>query len=739
MQKAGSVLSGVKPKRLRFIVSTSILIVFCFAQFIMESPTLNRLDGIGYDAKLVLLPPIPDSVANIQIVDIDERSLFEVERMPWRRDLYAELTRKLTQMGAIVIAFDVLFSEPQENPVKPVLEHFQRGNNFESKDAELLDSILEDFDYDLQFAHALSGNEVVLGTLLHHQSILRKGTLATSSIDQQPASDSEKITKYQGYASVIDVLAEKAAGQGFMNSVEDADGFVRRAALIARVNDKLVPSLAAEAFRIYSFADALEPVWQQQGGKQFLEGVKIGNSIVPTDNQGRVLVPFRGPAKTYPYTSAVDVLENNVDPAQFDQAIVFVGTSASGLADLRVTPVTINFPGVEIHATVFEALFTPEKLIYRPDWWQGALAIKLLVVVLIIVLVYPRLGPMAMSLTTLVMLTSIILLNLALWRFHYIDLPLVSALLLSLTLSIYFITSGFFAESQRRKRVKAIFDQYVPPAHIDRLLSEPKALSLEGEKKELTVLFSDIRSFTTISEAMAAHELKRWLNQFFSPITRVIFQHDGTIDKYVGDMVMAFWGAPLDDKAHANKSIKAAFEMLGVLHSLNQTFKANNQPQANIGIGINTGEMNVGDMGSDYRRSYTVIGDAVNLGSRLEGLTKYYGLSILVSEFTHAQASDYEFLLIDKVKVKGKLKPVTIYSPLPHSPSDTEKSNDDAFNQAVDCYFKQEFKMALAIFTQLADSFRYPALIQLYIDRTTHWQANPPEAEWDGSFTHTSK
>lgn len=720
----------MKSVGIRLAIVALFLMVLFTLQFSTNNATLNRLDGIGYDAKLVIIPPLPESLANIQIVDIDERSLFEVERMPWRRDLYAELTRKLTDMGAIVIAFDVLFSEPQANPATPVLEHLG---------LETQNSVVEKFDYDTLFSQSLSLNDVVLGTLLHQQSALMKGRLSSSSIVQNNSLDTDQITQYQGYAGVINVLAEPAAGQGFMNSVEDADGFVRRAALIAKVNEKLVPSLAAEAFRVYSFAEKLEPVWQRQNGQEFLEGVKIGTSMIPTDNQGRVLVPFKGPAKTYPYTSAVDVLTQDVDPSQFDQAVVFVGTSASGLADLRVTPVTVNFPGVEIHATVFEALFAPEKLIYRPDWWQGAIAVQLIIIGLIILLSYPRLEPLAMSVTATIIVGCVVSFNLVLWRYYYIDLPIVSVLILTLTLSIYFITAGFFSESRRRKRVKAIFDQYVPPAHIDRLLSAPKALSLDGEKKELTVMFSDIRSFTSISEAMSAQALKRWLNQFFSPITKVIFQNDGTIDKYVGDMVMAFWGAPLNDPAHANKSIRAAYDMLKVLEKLNQSFKANNQPQANIGIGINTGEMNVGDMGSDYRRSYTVIGDAVNLGSRLEGLTKYYGLTILVSEYTQAQASEYDFLLVDRVKVKGKLKPVTIYSPLPPETSDLSKSADDAFNTAIEHYFNLEFDIALALFNKLAASFRHPRLIQLYIERTQHWQANPPPADWDGSFTHTTK
>ena len=486
-------------------------------------------------------------------------------------------------------------------------------------------------------------------------------------------------------------------------------------------------------------ADKLEPVWQEQANQRFLEGVKIGNSLIQTDNQGRILVPFKGPVKTYPYTSAADIFSDKVALNKFDQAVVFVGTSASGLADLRVTPVTVNFPGVEIHATVFESLMSPGALVYKPDWWQGALALQLVLIALVVVSVLPRLGPVVMTLAAGIMMTLVVAANLALWRFQSIELPIVSPLLLAFVLSAYFIILGFFSESRRRIQVKAIFDQYVPPAHIERLLDTPEALSLDGEKKELSVMFSDIRSFTTISESMTAHELKKWLNQFFSPITQVIFQHDGTIDKYVGDMVMAFWGAPLDDSQHANKSIRAAFEMLRVLDWLNKDFADKKLPQASIGIGINTGEMNVGDMGSDYRRSYTVIGDAVNLGSRLEGLTKFYGLTLLVSEFTKRQATDYTFLLVDKVKVKGKLKPVTIYSPLPHNSSKLQRTFDQQYSEAIEAYFQQDFAVALSQFESIKDKFRYPILVTLYIERSRHWLAEPPDKSWDGSYTHTFK
>lgn len=720
-----------------FVIATAFILVFFGWQFGIQSKALNRLDGIAYDTKLAVLPPLPASQTNIQIVDIDEQTLLEIQRMPWSRNRYAELTTALSDMGAILLVYDILFSEPQPNPAEPVLASLGEVDN----------ELLAAFDYDAIFAQSMQNKEVVLGTLLHHQSTLKKGIASKGAIVEGPsgtvpslnAKTNDQVTHYAGYAGVIEPLATQALGLGFMNSVEDDDGFVRRAALIAKVEDQYFPSLALEAFRTYSLVDELTPIWEQQDNQRFLAGILIGASLIPTDNHGRILIPFKGSAKTYPYTSAADILQGKVDPARFAEAVVFIGTSASGLADLRVTPVAVNMPGVEIHATLFEAMLTPEHLIYLPDWWQGAVALKLLLIAVFMVAIMPRLGPFTSTCFALATLSAIVLFNLYLWRVHYIDLPIFTALLLSVVLAVYFITVGFFAEARKRKHVKAIFDQYVPPAHIDRLLDPSNAVSLDGEKKQLSVMFSDIRSFTTISESMSAQDLKRWLNQFFSPITKVIFDNDGTIDKYVGDMVMAFWGAPLHDPQHANNSIHSAFKMLDVLDQLNREFAKLRLPIANIGIGINTGEMNVGDMGSDYRRSYTVIGDAVNLGSRLEGLTKFYGLTILVSEFTQAEASDFTFLLIDKVKVKGKLKPVTIYSPLPHLvPADVRRI-DEVYSKAIDAFFARKFNHAYSLFESIIETFRYPVLVKLYIERSLHYIDNPPPDDWDGSYTHTSK
>lgn len=719
-----------------FIILASVFILQFFSPRAIDL-SMQRLDGLAYDLKVSQLPPWPASVTNIQIVDIDEQSLYDIGRMPWPRKHFAELTHKLFAAGAIVVVYDILFSEPQINSAQDVLAQLSMQSiDIESEQKSVL---LRQFDDDRHFADAMNAGEVVLANLFHNNLSLKTGSLLEGSIEQAELLAPSVLQAYSGYATVISTLSETSAGQGFMNSTEDADGVVRRTSLVAEINGRFYPSLALEAYRVYSLAEKISVDWYQAGNHSLAKGITVGNTHFPTDNEAKIIIPFRGPANTYSYTSAAAVIKDKIRDSRFEQAIVFVGTSAVGLADLRATPVQLNFPGVEIQATVFDALMSPQSQPYRPDWWQGAIAVELCVLGMICIFVFPRIGPLLSVVFSLASLSIVILFNLLLWYFYFIDLPLVSPFILVLALSIYFTGYGFFAESLRRRLVKSMFDQYVPPAHIDRLLEDPSAVTLDGEKKHLSVLFSDIRSFTSISESMSAQELKRWLNQYFSPITGVILEHDGTIDKYVGDMVMAFWGAPLEDEYHAHKSIAAAFAMLASLEQQNQIFVNEGKPQVQVGIGINTGEMNVGDMGSDFRKNYTVIGDAVNLGARLEGLTKYYGVDILVSEFTRAQAKQFSYLLIDKVKVKGKVKPVTIYMPLASNSDPAVIALVAQLNTALGHYYKAEFAQAEGELVALAPNFFNPRLIAIYLERIAHFKLSPPGADWDGSFTHSSK
>ncbi len=724
------------------LLITLAVLLLQFSPISYFSKTVNRLDGILYDARLSYLPPWPASTANIQIVDIDESSLQEFGRMPWPRKQFAKLTNQLTKLGAVTIAFDVLFTEAEVNPAAQVLSAVS-----DQKTIDHIQAIAKQLDGDYLFSQAMSKNEVVLATLFHQQQAIQKGLLSPTKLINNGNSDNNYLHQFQGYSANTEILAKQAIAQGFVNAIFDDDGFIRRSPLVVQQNGKFYPSLALAAFQSYSLAESIELQWQQKQQQAFLTAIKIGKSFIATDNKGQLLLPFRASAYHYPYTSAADILADRIKDKRFDGAVIFVGSSAPGLADLRTTPVSLAFPGVEIHATVFDALMSPTTQPYRPDWWQAAVAIILISCGLLSAFLLPKISPRSAEIIALVIFTLLITANASLWYYAYIDLPLVSALLLLMALSTYYISYGFLKENSQRKKVKAVFEQYVPPAHIDEILDQPDSMNLVGKKQLLTVLFSDIRRFTTIAEQLAPEQLSAWLNQFFSAITEDIFHHQGTIDKYVGDMVMAFWGAPLHDGHHATNAIKSAFAMLATVQKLEQSFANKNWPAAKIGIGINSGEMNVGDMGSQYRLNYTVLGDAVNLGSRLESLTKYYSVDILVGEETKRLVeqespqwlTQVPFLTVDKVNVKGKTLPVTIYSPLAIKPSTKQLEQCQQFNQMMSHYFHQQFSQAQQILAALQNDFFNPTLLNIYQQRIEELLHNPPEKNWQGSFVHSTK
>ena len=336
-------------------------------------------------------------------------------------------------------------------------------------------------------------------------------------------------------------------------------------------------------------------------------------------------------------------------------------------------------------------------------------------------------------------IVMVIIFNGYLWSMG-LDLPMAGAVILTLFLTATFITDGFLKENASKKMLKGMFDQYVPPAHIDKMMADPDSYSFSGESKELTVLFSDIRSFTNISETLSAQELKHMLNSYFTPITKEIFDRNGTIDKYVGDMVMAFWGAPLDDGNHRGNAVLAALNMQRITEELKIEFKKEGLPEVNIGVGVNTGLMNVGDMGSSYRRSYTVLGDAVNLGSRLESITKFYGAKILIGEDTFDHIDGFVCRFVDRIQVKGKEEAIRVYEPIGLEGEVATDILDEIqeYNNAYKEYLNQDWLKAEQAFTHLYESNPL-TLYQVYIERIADLKNETLPKDWDGTFRHTSK
>jgi adenylate cyclase len=418
---------------------------------------------------------------------------------------------------------------------------------------------------------------------------------------------------------------------------------------------------------------------------------------------------------------------------------VLVGTSAPGLLDLRSTPVQNIYPGVEVHANIISGILD-DRIKHKPAWTIGYEFVLLVIIAVGMALLLPLLSPLLAAAGTLGLTAVVLAGTFIAWNGNLI-LPLASPLLLILLLFILHMSYGFFIESRGKRQLAHLFGHYIPPELVDEMSASPDDYSLEGENREMTVLFSDVRGFTSISEGMDPKQLTQLMNALLTPMTRVIHKNRGTIDKYMGDAIMSFWGAPLADSEHARHALYAAMEMMDELKIMQEDFKQRGWPAVNIGIGLNTGDMNVGNMGSEFRMAYTVLGDAVNLGSRLEGLTKRYGVNIIVSETTKNAIPEFVFRELDLVRVKGKNEPVAIFEPVGHK-NDLEKSVTSeltAYKKALMNFRAQSWDKAELDFFNLNRANPDRLLYQEYMDRITVYRKEPPGENWDGVFTHTSK
>ena len=546
-----------------------------------------------------------------------------------------------------------------------------------------------------------------------------------------------------GYTGNQRELQSAALGGGFITTLPDHDGVLRRSPLVLRYGDALYPSLALEMARVLIFETGIALNHEKVGNGRAVDTIRLGGLTLNTDGGGQALVPYQGGRRYYPYISASDVLKGRLSQeqrSQLDKALVLVGTSAQGLDDLVTTPTSTGFPGVEVHASLLEGILA-ERLPHSPDWEQGLQVVLLGGVGLSLSLLMPMLAPLVLIAVAVLLLLALLAGYAGLWTYSLLDVSIALPLMLVTLLLAVNLAFGLLRENRRRLVLKSMFGQYVPPTHIDEMMREPDAYGFAGETREMTVLFSDIRGFTSLSETLDAGDLKTLLNRFFTPITRIIFDREGTIDKYVGDMVMAFWGAPLSDPHHREHAIEAAMGMLAEVDRLKPVFRQQGLPEIDIGIGLNTGLMNVGDMGSSYRRAYTVLGDAVNLGARLESITKYYGARLLVGEETRDPVQGFVFRLVDRIQVKGKEQAIRVYEPLGRegAVSDTDMVRLHRHECALAAYLDRDWDAAENLWRELAREDPSCALYGIYLERVRSLRMEDPGPDWDGTFRHTTK
>lgn len=744
-------LAKLKKQWKRIAAGVFIVLLFVLhASHVLRFGFIDQMELLAYDARLLLT--MPGGVdPRIVILDIDEKSLAAEGQWPWRRDRLAQMLDTLFEHYKVsLVAFDIVFAEPDDKSGLRSLQELAEGrlksnSAFQSE----FDQLREDLDFDRRFAMSMKDRPVILGYYFNSSAEggaeISAGSLPTPTFIKGSFQGKRiEFREARGFGSNLALFHEAAAGAGHFNPWLDRDGVVRRVPMLYSYQEQQYESLSLAVVKTLVGAKRIEPVYAPvplgaRRNYSGLEWLRVGDRLVPVDEHLQSLVPYRGRQGSYPYVSAVDALERRADMATLEGSVVLVGTTAPGLLDLRSAPVQNGFPGVEIHANLISGILE-NSIKENPAYTLGAELAILALVGLALALTLPLLTPLWATIGILVALVFSLVANLAIWQFGNLLLPIASGLLLVLFLFVFNMSYGYFVETRGKRQLTGLFGQYVPPELVDEMAADPAAYSMEGESREMTVLFSDVRGFTTVSEGLEPRELTALMNEFLTPMTAVIHNYRGTIDKYMGDAIMAFWGAPLEDKDHARHALTAGMEMIERMTELDNTFKARGWPALRIGVGINTGIMNVGNMGSEFRMAYTVLGDAVNLGSRLEGLTKGYGVSIIVSEDTARAVPEYAYLELDRVRVKGKDKPVGIYQPLCLRVQVGKSMKDELklYREALKYYRLQNWDMAELQFLNLFNaSQRY--LYKMYAERVAYFRNNPPPPDWGGVFTHTSK
>ncbi len=735
----------------RLLISLLVLLPFYWhISGDLRLDLIDRVENFLYDARIQLT--MPDTVdERIVIVDIDDLSLTREGWWPWTRDKIAAMVNTLfDDYGVAVLAFDVLFAEPEDPTASRIIEEFEAAYaGDDTAFRELLANRGATLNRDELFSESLIARDVILGMVF--KPYLQEGEPPAIGVLPRPLIRQRDIAGWEvpfktavGFIGSLKLLQQNALTSGFFdNPLIDNDGVYRRVPLVQAYAGDLYESLALATARTVLGQPAVQfqfdPASTGARTGLTLERLMVGDRAVPVDEHVAVLVPYRGHQGSFRYISATRVLNGEADPDVLRDAIVFIGTTAPGLMDLRSTPVARTYAGVEIHANIVAGILDG-TIRYQPPYTAAIELTGLILIGLLLALLLPTLSPLSGLLLVALVFAGTIGINLAFWIQASLVIPLASLLVYCVLTALLQTNYGYFVESRKKRRLSRLFGHYVPPELVDEMDRSLTSISLDGESRVMSVLFTDVRGFTTISEGLSPQELKQLMNEFLTPVTRVIHQHRGTIDKYMGDAVMAFWGAPLSDEAHAKNALRAGLTLIATVNELGDKFERRGWPRLKIGVGISTGEMNVGNMGSEFRMAYTVLGDIVNLGSRLEGLTKQYGVDIMVSGATAEAVPEYLYRQLDRVRVKGKDEPVAIFEPLGLASSATREMRAELklYHGMLEEYRQGHWDKAEEGFRRL-QAITPRRVNAVYLERITRCRKHPPAPDWDGVFTYDFK
>jgi len=696
-----------------------------------------------------------EPTGEVVIIAIDEKSIDKFGRWPWQRKRIAELIDKLNGYEAKVVAFDIVFSEPDESSGINIVKDLKGRLKNKSRDvASAIELVEREADNDKRLAEALRKNPSII---IGYYFFTSKDEIKHIAKNEETRGDkplyinSSKFTSIRniekdvpmpelltavGVEENIPVISEAAGDFGYFNIVPDSDGTVRWVPLAISHGENVFPHLSLEAVRKY--ADS-PPLFLNVAGYG-VDSISIGNETIPTDEKGRLLINFRGPQKTFPHYSFSDVVDGVVPADALKDKIVLVGATATGIYDMRVIPYEGTFPGVEIHANIIDNILQGD-FIHRPEWILvfDLLAILLLGISLSVLI--PRIRSVYAAMLTISLIVFYIITNNYIfnkWNMWLTEVyPIFTIIFVSGGVTIF----QFMTEEREKRKIGMAFSHYVSPSLMNEILKDPKKLVLGGEEKRLTVLFSDIRGFTTISEGLKPQVLVKLINDYLTPMTDIILKNGGTIDKYMGDAIMAFWGAPVWQEDHHIRACRTALEMLKKLGELQAVWEKSGIPKLEIGVGISTGKVTVGNMGSTTRFDYTVMGDTVNLGSRLEGLNKEYGTYIIAPKYTYEDVkTGFIFRQLDWVKVKGKERPIKIYELMGEKNDGSKlKEISEMFESGLKSYMERDWDKAKGYFHNVLKVRDDDEPSKVFLSRVDMLRKTELPPDWDGVFIMTKK
>jgi len=709
-------------KKLHVIVISALFLILSISFIEMKLPnTFQSLDSRLHDFLFILRGEQTPS-GDVVIIDIDEKSLEMYGQWPWSRDVVAKLINNLTFGGAGIIGLDIVFAEADKT--SPI--HIANKLNIPANDLE---------DYDDLLAKTILSSPVIGGYFFNFDKNTTHAPSIPAIVLEKGVPEKTHIIHSEGITLNIEPIQSAFYSTGFFNNTPDESGIVRSVPLVIRYNDSLYPSLALEMIRIYSQSSKIFV----NNSKNGVESIALNDLKIPTDFGARIYVNLLGPRETFEYISATDILGGEFNTSKIEGKFVLIGTSAVGLADLRATAFDNLMPGVEIHANVIESIIQKNFLVKSVDAMAYDVTITIATIILS-TLIFSLISEWFIlpTLFLLIYLNYIFHTYIFFELGHIVNILFPIFALLASMFSVILI--NYIFTSSQKKQLQKAFAKKVSPQVMNDIISHSDEGLLTPKEKEISIFFSDIRSFTNISEKIGnPSKLITMLNQYMTPMVDIIIKHHGTVDKFIGDAVMAYWNAPVDVKEHQDKAVMSALEQLGRLHDLNASISKVYDVRIDIGIGIHSGNATIGEMGSEGRSDYTIIGDNVNLASRLEGLCKPYGVKLIISEFTKiGLKKEYVIRDLDFVKVKGKSKPVKIYEVLAFGKADKEVQEElDLYNIALNLYHNANFKESKIHFESLHVTYNH-FLYEMYATRC-QTLINEGVKEFDGVFTFTTK